>query len=76
MRGDSGPRFAPQNIVQARERTPLVVEPIVVEKRITDTPPRETIDNNVELVFSRTFGRRAVPSEDALIKTVHLIDDR
>src|SRR6266498_2685525 len=76
MRGDSGPRFASQNVIQTRERTALIVEPIIVEKWIADTPPGETIDNNVELVLGGTFGRRAVPGEDALVKTVHLIDHR
>ena len=76
MRSDSGPRFAAENIIQARECAALVIEPIVVEERIADPPPSETIDNDVELVFGRAFGRRAVPGEDALIESVHFIDDR
>jgi hypothetical protein len=74
VRGDGGSRFAPQNVIQARQRTAFVVEPIVIEERIADPPSSETIDNNVELVFGRAFSRRSVPGEDTLVKTVHFID--
>src|SRR5436309_6534059 len=76
VRGDSGPRFAPQNVIQSRQGTALVVEPIVVEEWVADTPPGETIDNNVELVFGRALGGWAVPGEDTFVESVHLIDDR
>src|SRR5207248_5287544 len=76
VRSDSGPRFASQNVIQTRERTALVVEPIVVEKWIADTPSGKTIDNNVELVFGRAFRRRSVPGQNAFVKTVYFIDHR
>ena len=75
MRSDSGSRFAAQNIIQARECAALVIEPVVVEERIADPPPSETIDNDVELILGRAFGRWAIPGEDTLIESVHFIDD-
>ena len=74
VRGDSGSRFASENVIQARQRTAFVVEPIIVEERIANTPSGKTIENNVELVFGRAFSRRSVPGEDTLVKTVHFID--
>src|SRR6266481_1801520 len=74
--GHSSPRFAAQNVIQSRQGTALVVEPIVVEEWVANTPPGETIDNNVELVFGRALGRWPVPGEDTFVESVHLIDDR
>ena len=76
MRSDSGSRFAAQNIIQARECAALVIQSVVVEERIADPPPSKTIDNDVELVFGRAFGRWPIPGEDTLIESVHFIDDR
>ena len=76
MCGDCSAGFAAENIVEARERAPLVIEPIVVQHRIADSPPGETIDDDVELIFGWTFGRRPVPGEDAFIEPLQLIDDR
>src|SRR4029077_1826285 len=53
VRGDSGSRFASENVIQARQGTAFVVEPIIVQERIADTPSGKTIDDNVELVFGR-----------------------
>src|SRR5438067_8774477 len=74
VRGNSGSRFASENVIQARQGTAFVVEPIIVEERIADTPSGKTIENNVELVFGRAFSRRSVPGEDTLVKTVHFIE--
>ena len=76
VRSDSGSRFAAQNIIQARECAALVIQSVVVEERIADPPPSKTIDNDVELVFGRAFGRWPIPGEDTLIESVHFIDDR
>src|SRR5712675_697555 len=75
MCGDCSAGFAAENVVEARERAPLVVEPIVVEHRIADSPPGKTIDDNVELVFGWTFDGRPVPGEDAFVEPLQLIDD-
>src|SRR5437868_302948 len=74
VRGNSGSRFASKNVIQPRQRTAFVIEPIIVQERIADTPSSKTIDNNVELVFGRAFSRRSVPGEDTLVKTVHFIE--
>src|SRR5436190_18693721 len=76
MCGNCSAGFAAENIVEARERAPLVIEPIVVEHRIADSPPGKTIDDNVELVLRWTFGRRPVPGEDAFVEPLHLVDER
>jgi hypothetical protein len=76
VRGDCSAGFATENIVEARERASLVIEPIVVQHRIADPPPGETIDNDVELIFGWTFGRRPIPGEDAVVEPLQLIDDR
>ena len=76
MRCDGCARFAAENIVETRERAALVIEPVVIEEWIADAPTRETIDDDVEFVLGRTFGRRTVPGEDAFVETLHLVDDR
>ena len=75
VRGDGGARLAAENIVQARERAPFVIEPIVVEHRIADAPPGETIDDDVKLVFGWTFNGWPVPGEDAFVEPLQSIDD-
>ena len=76
VRCHGSPRFAAQNVIQARERAALVVESIVVKEWIADTPPGETIDNDIELVFGGTFGGRPVPGENALVEALHFVDHR
>src|SRR5437762_1821846 len=76
MRGDGGAGLAAEDVIEARKRAALVIEPIVVEEGIADTPTGEAIDNNVELVLGRAFSRWPVPGQDALIEAVHLINDR
>src|SRR5206468_9228395 len=68
--------FAAENIVEARERTPLVIEPIVVQHWIANPPPGKTIDDDIELVFGWTFDWRSVPGEDAFVEPLQLIDER
>src|SRR5712671_7491143 len=75
MCGDCSAGFAAENVVEARERAPLVIEPIVVQHRIADPPPGETIDDNVELIFGWTFDGWPVPGEDAFVEPLQLIDD-
>ena len=69
MCGDCRAGFAAENIVEARERATLVIEPIVVQHRIADPPPGETIDDDIEFVFGWTFDGRPVPGEDAFART-------
>src|SRR5882757_1000222 len=76
MCGDCSAGFAAENIVEARESAPLVIEPIVVQHRIADPPPGKTIDDDIELVFGWTFDWRPVPGEDAFVEPLQLIDDR
>src|SRR5436190_3055422 len=76
MCGNCSAGFAAENIVEARERAPLVIEPIVVQHRIADPPPGKTIDDDIELVFGWTFDGRPVPGEDAFVEPLQLIDDR
>ena len=76
MCGHCSAGFAAENVVEARKSAPLVIEPIVVQHRIADPPPGETIDDDVELVFGWTFDGRAVPGEDAFVEPLQLIDDR
>ncbi len=76
MRGDCSAGFAAENVVQARQRAPLIIEPVVVEHRIAESPPGETINDDVEFIFGRTFGRRPVPGEDAFVEPLHFIEDR
>src|SRR5215217_2651031 len=76
MRGHRGAGFAAQDVIQARERTALVIESIVVQDWIADAPARETIHNNVEFVLGRAFGRRTVPGENAFIEALYLVDNR
>src|SRR5439155_4412045 len=76
VRGDCSAGLAAENIVQARKRAPFVIEPIVVEHRIADSPPGKTIDDNVELIFGWTFDGWPVPGEDAFVEPLQLIDNR
>src|SRR5205085_7794228 len=76
VRGDGGARLAAEDIVQARERAPFVIEPIVVEHRIADSPPGETIDDDVELILGWTFDGWPVPGEDAFVEPLQLVNQR
>ncbi|KAG0505430.1 MAG: hypothetical protein Udaeo_12360 [Candidatus Udaeobacter sp.] len=76
MCGHGAARFAAEDVVETRKSTPLVIQPIVVKHWVTDSPPGETIDDNVELVLGRAFGRRPVPGDYALVEPLHLIDER
>ena len=76
MRGDGGAGLAAEDVIEARKRAALVIEPIVVEEWIADPPPGEAIDNDVELILGRSFSRWPVPGQDALIEAVHLVDHR
>src|SRR5438034_6118763 len=76
MRGDGGAGLAAEDVIEARKRAALVIEPIVVEEWVADPPPGEAIDNDVELILGRAFSRWPVPGQDAFIEAVHLVDHR
>src|SRR5258705_10602812 len=70
--GDGVARLTAEDVVEAREGTPLVVQTHEIILWIFDAPTRECGDLDVCLVPRRDGNRSAVPFEEALVETVHV----
>src|ERR1700730_6053250 len=75
MFGDGVARLAAEDIFKARLGAALIVQTHEIGLRIFDTPTRECVDVDVCLVPRRDGNRSAVPFQEALVETVHVLDE-
>ena len=67
--------FAAQDVLEARLRAAFIFQTHEIGLGIVDPPARKGIDVNVGLVPGRDRDRLAVPFQEPLIDSIHLLDE-
>ena len=74
--GHHVPRLAADDIVDPRERTPLVPQALEVDERIDDPPAGEGLDHHIQLVAGGHLRGIAVPGENPFVEPVGRLHER